>query len=66
MNCMIKAGSDLEILNVPFDVRCSFQHVRYNKQPFHRADAAASLCPKTVPTSRERSPISRGAYASNL
>lgn len=41
---MIEARCDVQILDAPFDVRCTLLRARYSKPLCHRADAAASLC----------------------
>lgn len=59
---MIEVGSDMEILAVPFDVRCTFLHILYSQHPCHTADAAASLCHTTGPKTGKGSPVNRGSY----
>lgn len=46
---MIKAGSDFEILNVLFDVKCTLKQILYNKQPDSQSRCHRfflSNCPK--------------------
>lgn len=53
---MIEVGSDLEILSVPFDARCTLLHILYSKHPCHRADAALLSLSYNWPKDKKKIP----------